>query len=154
MRDVCSYGITIYKKPKLNSKYPLIELEQIISGNSKCPDGEVIEIKSTSLNSRYFFERGMILYSKLRPYLDKVVYADKFGLCSSELVPFWSYINSSWLLLYLHSPKFISLVNSDSFGIKMPRVKTSTFLSAKIPIYSERFMQSTCVRLNQIMNLI
>lgn len=80
----------------------LIELDQITSGISKCPDGKEINLNTLTIKSRYYFEKGMILYSKLRPYLDKVILADKNGICSGELVPFWSYINTEWLLLYLN----------------------------------------------------
>lgn len=127
----------------------LIELDQIISGDSTCPVGvPTKENKITS--SRTYFEKGMILYSKLRPYLDKVILADKNGICSSELVPFWSYIPVNWLLLYLHSPLFIQRVNSDSFGIKMPRVKTSTFLNSKINLFSEAKMLKTIIKVRKL----
>ena len=92
----------------------------------------------------------MILYSKLRPYLDKVILADKNGICSSELVPFWSYIPVNWLLLYLHSPLFIQRVNGDSFGVKMPRVKTSTFLNSKIILFSEAKMLKTIIKVRKL----
>lgn len=154
LSDVCSYGVTITKTPSLRSgvTLPLIELDQIKSGDSTLPSGKVIKL-SDKTQSQTYFEEGMILYSKLRPYLDKVVYADKNGVCSSELVPFWSYINNKWLLLYLHSPNFINRVNSDSFGVKMPRVKPQTFLTSKINVFSEQYMCKTTIKVEKIMSL-
>ena len=154
LKNVCSYGLTNYKNPELGIMASLIELDQIISGISKCPDGKEINLNTSTIKSRYYFEKGMILYSKLRPYLDKVILADKNGICSGELVPFWSYINTEWLLLYLHSPKFIQHVNSDSFGVKMPRVKTSTFLNSEIPLYSNEFMSRTLFKLKRCNRII
>ena len=149
LKDVCSYGNTCIKQPKSIFELSLIELDQIISGDSTCPAGVLIkENKITS--SRTYFEKGMILYSKLRPYLDKVILADKNGICSSELVPFWSYIPVNWLLLYLHSPLFIQRVNGDSFGVKMPRVKTSTFLNSKIILFSEAKMLKTIIKVRKL----
>ena len=154
LSEVCSYGITITKTTALRNDValPLIELNQIKSGNSSLPSGKIIELSSKT-QSQTYFEKGMILYSKLRPYLDKAVYADKSGVCSSELVPFWSYINTKWLLLYLHSPNFISRVNGDSFGVKMPRVKTRTFLTSKINMFSDRYMTETIIKVEKIMSL-
>ncbi len=149
LKDVCSYGNTCIKQPKNIFALSLIELDQIISGDSTCPAGVPIkENKITS--SRTYFEKGMILYSKLRPYLDKVILADKNGICSSELVPFWSYIPVKWLLLYLHSPLFMQRVNGDSFGVKMPRVKTSTFLNSKINLFSEAKMLKTIIKVRKL----
>ena len=37
--------------------------------------------------STFAFDRGTVLYSKLRPYLNKVVVADDAGVATTELVP-------------------------------------------------------------------
>ena len=74
LKDVCSYGLTNYKRPKLGEIVSLIELDQIKSGNSKCPDGKEVIVNSLTIKSHYYFEKGMVLYSKLRPYLDKAIF--------------------------------------------------------------------------------
>lgn len=52
------------------------------------------------------------------------------------------------------SLKFIQHVNSDSFGVKMPRVKTSTFLNSEIPLYSNEFMSRTLFKLKRCNRII
>src|SRR5205085_939083 len=39
------------------------------------------------ISGKYLFEPGAVLYSKLRPYLRKVVVADFRGLCSADMYP-------------------------------------------------------------------
>ena len=43
--------------------------------------------KGESGSTKHSFTSGMVLYSKLRPYLNKVVIADEDGVCSSEILP-------------------------------------------------------------------
>ena len=71
----------------------------------------------------------MILYSKLRPYLDKVIIADNKGIATSEIVPFHSYIYPNYLMLFLKSPVFLERVNKLMYGVKMPRLGTDDMLN-------------------------
>lgn len=48
----------------------------------------------------------MILYCKLRPYLDKVLIAESDGVSTSEIVPFLCLINSAYLIIFFKSPTF------------------------------------------------
>lgn len=52
------------------------------------------------------FLKGNILYSKLRPYLKKILIAPKDGECTTELVPFSCYggINHQYIVSVLKSP--------------------------------------------------
>lgn len=52
------------------------------------------------------FYKGQILYSKLRPYLKKILVAPDDGICSSEMVPFNMYgnIDSQYVVYFLKSP--------------------------------------------------
>lgn len=82
------------------------------------------------------FTKGNILYSKLRPYLLKILIADDDGITTPELVPFNFYGDSyqQFFLWYLKSPYVDSIVNSESYGVKMPRVGTDTMLQLLVPL--------------------
>ncbi len=82
------------------------------------------------------FDKGQILYSKLRPYLKKVLVAPDNGICSSEIVPFNTYadINPRYLVYVLTSPYADNVINAASYGIKMPRVSTETMTNLLIPL--------------------
>lgn len=82
------------------------------------------------------FHKGDILYSKLRPYLQKNLIAPEDGICSSEMVPFRLYgnINPSYILKVLMCPYVNDAINSVTYGVKMPRVGTETMLNLLIPL--------------------
>ena len=92
------------------------------------------EKKSTS--SKHIFCRGMVLYSKLRTYLNKVLVADMDGVCTSEIVPISVVdgVYSEYLCLALTSQYFLQYTASRGYGVKMPRVGTNDMRSALIPL--------------------
>ena len=89
-----------------------------------------------SLSSKSRFNKGDILYGKLRPYLNKVVVADEGGYCTTEIVPIRPYgkIFPKFLMYALKTPDFLSYVNSKTYGIKMPRLGTTDALNTIIPL--------------------
>ena len=59
------------------------------------------------------FNNGTVLYSKLRPYLNKVVIADENGYGTSELIPLNSYKNgltAEYLAYYLRQDSFVEYI--------------------------------------------
>ena len=82
------------------------------------------------------FTKGDILYNKLRPYLLKILVAPDDGICTPEIVPFRVYggINPNYIVNYLKSPYVDNLINSITYGVKMPRVGTETMTSLLVPI--------------------
>lgn len=123
--------------PKEGTTYNYIALENIESNTGRLIDfnsskGETIK------SSKVKFEKGAVLYGKLRPYLNKVWVATFDGICTTEILPFnpnEKILNSNFLSYYLRSPKFVDFVNSNTSGARMPRATTSFFKTkAKVPI--------------------
>lgn len=69
------------------------------------------------------FQINDVLFGKLRPYLAKVFLTNIKGVCSGEFLVLRASkrIAPEYLQLVLLDPEFISLVNSSTFGAKMPR---------------------------------
>lgn len=130
--NITSYGSTVLKRI-ININDWLLELEDIESSSSKLISKKYVTEK-TNLNSKVSFNNGMVLYSKLRPYLDKVLIAQQDGVATSEIVPFWSLINPRYLVLYLKAPYFLRRVTNLMYGVKMPRLGTSDMNSTIISI--------------------
>ena len=127
IKDVCSYGYTAFSFNPIFGGW-LLELEDIESGSSKILIRKKITT-DTNMNSKVYFDKNMILYSKLRPYLDKVLIAPEQGVSTSEIVPFYSFINSEFLIYFLKSPYFLNRVKNLMYGVKMPRLGTNDMLS-------------------------
>ncbi|MCR4734344.1 MAG: restriction endonuclease subunit S [Treponema sp.] len=89
-----------------------------------------------SLSTKHIFTKGTVLYSKLRPYLNKVVIAPKDGFCTSEILPLdfnGAYINIFAQRL-LMSPYFLSTVNMLTYGVKMPRLGSGEANQILLPL--------------------
>jgi len=100
----------------------ILELEDI-----EKETGRIIAYKSkkerNSVSNKNIFKNGNVLYSKLRPYLNKVVIVNNDGYCSSEIFPldFGRFIYNKYAQLFLMSPFFVDYANKKSYGTKMPR---------------------------------
>ena len=89
-----------------------------------------------SSSSKRCFKSGQILYSKLRPYLNKVLIADEDGFCTSEIMPIALYGNMApdYMRRCLMSPYFLAYANQCAYGCKMPRLSTGDGKKALISI--------------------
>ena len=85
------------------------------------------------------FDENNVLYSKLRPYLNKVVIPDGKGYATSELVPLRpdpKIINRIYLAYLLKSNEFVEMIKEKVAGAKMPRVSMSDFREFNVPVPS------------------
>ena len=132
----CQYGeATGIKGSECPPECWVLDLEDIEANT-----GKILKIvaakdrKSTS--GKYLFSKNMVLYSKLRPYLNKVVVATNDGCCTTEIIPISLFAKSSphFLQLLLMSPMFVDTINAESYGVKMPRADTAQVKSFLLPI--------------------
>jgi type I restriction enzyme S subunit len=103
--------------------------------------GRIIEKQTTSIlgagSSTHWFDSRHILYSKLRPYLNKVVLPDEQGLATTELVPMLpdaERLDRRYLAYYLRSKQFVNWITEQVAGAKMPRVSMNVFWNHNIPL--------------------
>ena len=111
-----------------------LDLEDIEKGGRLLEHKTVGERKA--VGDKTVFAKGDILYSKLRPYLLKILVAPDDGICTPEIVPFRVYggIDPNYIVNYLKSPYVDNLINSITYGVKMPRVGTETMTSLLVPV--------------------
>lgn len=85
---------------------------------------------------RHKFNKGDVLYSKLRTYLNKVLVAPQDGYCTTEIIPFNSYGNISpdYLNHVLRSEYFLNYTQQCGYGVKMPRLSTHDACKGMIPL--------------------
>ena len=89
-----------------------------------------------STSNKHLFKPGMVLYSKLRPYLNKVIVAEESGCCTTEIIPISLFSETSpyYLKQLLMSPLFVESINADSYGVKMPRADSKKIKDFLIPV--------------------
>ena len=125
--EICDYGsCTNVETDQISDDEWILDLEDIEkdSGKVLC---KVRKIERNAVSTKHKFSEGQVLYSKLRPYLNKVVLADEDGYCTSEILPlvFSDIIVPAYARYYLMSSTFLKYADRCSYGVKMPRLSTT-----------------------------
>lgn len=134
--EIASYGDTPTKVMAIDVPDDtwILELEDIEAG------GELLVKKRAdsrmSVGEKTVFKKGQVLYSKLRPYLKKVLVADENGISTPELISFDLYadINANYIKYCLTNSYVDRVINKRSYGIKMPRVDAGFMVNLPIPV--------------------
>ena len=122
--------------------------------------GRIIEFRSAKdrriVGEKVVFHKGQILYSKLRPYLKKILVAPNDGICTPELIPFSALggIDARYLVVVLKSPHVDFVINSVTYGVKMPRVGTETMVSLPIPLPPIAEQKRIVAKIEELLPLI
>ncbi|MDA0382506.1 restriction endonuclease subunit S [Vibrio owensii] len=113
-----------------------LNLDMVESGSGKVLN-KIKAPLSEAGSSTHWFDSRHVLYSKLRPYLNKVVLPDEQGLATTELVPMLpdpEMLDRRYLVHYLRSKQFVSWISDQVAGAKMPRVSMKVFWDHEIPL--------------------
>lgn len=113
--DVCQYR----KDNGVHKNLQYVGMEHIGQGNGLL----LGTIDSNSVLSTSFrFQKGDVLYGRLRPYLKKACVAEFEGCCSTEIFPIFSeHIDASFLKYWLLTDKTTTAINNTCSGCRMPR---------------------------------
>jgi type I restriction enzyme S subunit len=104
-----------------------LELEDIEPGT-----GRILNRRNTMevVSDVTVFQKGDVLFGKLRPYLEKYYVAEFDGKCTGEILAFKpEHIESRFLFYCIASSWFIQRCNMLAYGAKMPRVNWPTQLA-------------------------
>ena len=129
IKDVAPQQVYKGNIPCVEGKYWLLNLDIIASNTGEVLEKcyfDISEIGSSTIT----FNEDNVLYSKLRPYLNKVVIPDGIGYATSELVPLLpnkNVLDKVFLSSLLRSTQFVSYISNKVAGAKMPRVSMSDF---------------------------
>ena len=134
--EISSYGDTPEKAyySDVTSDTWILDLEDIKAG------GEIIEKtraeKKKFIGDKTVFKKGQILYSKLRPYLKKILVADEDGVSTPELIAFDTYggILPQYIVYCLLSSYVDRAIDKRSYGVKMPRIDAGFMVNLPIPL--------------------
>lgn len=127
--------VKVQINPRAKTVYNYLSIENIESNTGRLvgfipTDGT--KIKSSKLS----FQKGDVLYSKLRPNLNKVLEAPFDGISATDLVPLRpnSLILPGYLARFLRSRSTVSHLSHRVHGIQMPRVSISEIEQLDVPL--------------------
>ena len=115
--------------PCQKGKYWLLNLDMVAPNTGEVIEQCLFEYDEIG-NSTIKFNSDNVLYSKLRPYLNKVVVPNDIGYATSELVPLCpkkDVLNRVFFASILRSSHFVKYISSKVAGAKMPRVAMGEF---------------------------
>ncbi|MBR1677435.1 MAG: restriction endonuclease subunit S [Clostridia bacterium] len=114
-----------YAYQNRNEKYVSGILPYIALENIESMSGKYIFTETNSnylLDGSIFAKKNDVLFGKLRPYLAKSLVVNEDSYVSPEFAVFYDVTNLSAFLKYLFlSASFIDVINSSTYGTKMPR---------------------------------
>ena len=134
--ELCDYGNCInVDTAEIDGSAWMLDLEDIEKDTGVVLQ-KIRKAERNAASTKHLFRKGQVLYSKLRPYLNKIVLADEDGYCTSEILPleFERNILPPYARYYLMSPTFLAYADKCSYGVKMPRLGTTDGKKAVISI--------------------
>ena len=134
--EITNYGdsVNVQVEDIDNSDW-VLELEDIEKDTAKII--QHLNKNERKINgTRHKFQKGQILYSKLRTYLNKVLVAPNDGFCTTEIMAFGSYgiLSNNYICYVLRSLYFLDYTLQCGYGVKMPRLSTTDARNGLIPL--------------------
>ena len=117
------------KVEEVDGKFWLLNLDMVESSSGKILDKIYVPKKEIG-TSTTTFSPEYVLFSKLRPYLNKVAIPDSTGFATTELIPLKpnpGKLNQVFLTMLLRGDEFLSYISTHVSGTKMPRVTMDIF---------------------------
>lgn len=121
--------------PDLYLDYPQIAPDNIEKGSARLLDNvrSVREVGVISWN--HLFYEGQILYSKIRPMLNKLVIAPFDGLCSADMYPIETDNEKRFIVYLMLSDLFLAQVGLVTMNrVKMPKINQNELANIRIPV--------------------
>lgn len=127
-------------QPDKYMKYPQIAPDNIEKDTGRLLSHQTVE-ESGIISGNHLFSRGQILYSKIRPNLNKLTVAPFDGLCSADMYPIESKLPTPFMVYSMLSTYFVSqvsLIIQDR--VKMPKINQEELGEIKVVVPSQQEM--------------
>lgn len=119
-----------------NAVFPYIGMGHIAPGQWEEPIP--VELKGSEIKSQVIaFRPGLVLYGKLRPYLNKVFVPSFEGVASTEFVPIATkddVFDPRYLGAFLRSQDFVAYATRNTTGSRQPRVRLDALWNVPLPL--------------------
>jgi len=107
--------------PSENMDMPQISPASIEKNTGKLISYQTVRDSGVISNNHRFY-KGQIIYSKIRPMLNKVTIAPYDGLCSADMYPIETKLLPEFLVYFMLSDTFLSQLSMTGNRVKMPKI--------------------------------
>ena len=143
--EVMRFGRCATIKSNLVAPGDYTDYPQISPDSIEKSSGRILEYKTVKesgvISWNHLFFKGQIIYSKIRPMLNKVTIAPFDGLCSADMYPIETNNNTQFLVYMMLSDYFTSQVGLVTENrVKMPKINQNELgaIMVTIPPQSEQ----------------
>lgn len=120
-------------KPQEHMNYPHIAPDNIEKKTGRLLEYRTIEEDNVK-SAKHKFCPNQILYSKIRPYLSKVVMVDFEGLCSADMYPIETELETKYLYWYMLSQKFVDYASNCGSRSVLPKINQKELGKIPVPV--------------------
>lgn len=135
--------------PERYLEYPHIAPDNIEKETGRLLEFSTIAEDKVKSNKNHFFP-GQIIYSKIRPYLSKVIIAEIEGLCSADMYPISTDLNTHYLYRYMLSDFFLGAVQEEAGNrVVLPKVNKKQLYNVPVPLAPALEQAEISMRINE-----
>ncbi len=120
--------------------------------------GKLIEKRTVQdakiISANHFFISNTLIYSKVRPKLNKIVFVDFEGLCSADMYPIEPFCDAQYLQKVMLSEYFLSEVDKYDNRVKMPKLNQKQLNSIRIPLPPRAEQRAIVAKVERLMGYI
>lgn len=151
IKNVTHSHISQLQVQKINGKIWVLNLDKIESQTGEIISMDLVDDSKIG-PSTFPFDNTMVLYSKLRPYLNKIIAPSQSGYATTELVPFIPLepLHKTYFVYLLRSSSMVKTLNATSGGARMPRTKMDIMKNMYIPVPAPYLQQQFAHRIEAI----
>lgn len=135
--EICDITSTLVD-PREAAYQPMLHIG---AGNIESESGALSNVQSAAeeklISGKFIFDESMVLYSKIRPYLKKVVAPEFRGLCSADIYPLTpnkNLIKRDYLYHMLLTKRFTDYAILGSERAGMPKVNRNHLFAYKVAV--------------------
>ena len=135
---------------------PYFGADSIESNTGKLVKVETAQAQGVS-GPVYEFSGERLLYSKIRPYLNKLTIVDLQGYCSSDMYPLlldYSRVQAPYLANYMLSESFNEQIQCHYERASIPKINRSQLFETKVPLPPLEIQQAIVVEIEAEQTLV
>ncbi len=163
--EVCKFGKCVAIKSNLVAPEKYMDYLQIAPDNIEKGSARLLDnIKTVKevgvISGNHLFHKGQIIYSKIRPMLNKLVIAPFDGLCSADMYPIETENDTEYIVFLMLSDLFLSQVGLVTMNrVKMPKINQSELANIRVPLPKieeqreiAKYLKDKCIQLDEIID--